>query len=425
MKRFKVQLRRYGFYAAILALVIVVGTASGFYILLQERLPSPFTTYYTLNGSFSTVTAVVPGLGEPVNVAGVHVGEIAGVQLHGGRGVVTMDIDPGVLPHVYRDAAAALTPNSPLKDMELNIIPGHASAGLLPRGGTIPVSETTTPIDSDELLNSLDSDTRAWFTSAITDLGTATGNRGPELNRLLRALGPSAAEVREIGDQLAARRHEIARLVHNLGIVTRAAASQQQNLQVAADAGDRTLTALASQSAALKSSIEQLPATLATTRRTLADTAAFASVLGPTATALEPTAHRLPSVLHELPTLFKGAALLPAKQAIPFVEAVLPLARMVPPLARTLEHETPFLIGAFKVLEYVVNELAYNPGGANQGFLYWFAWFAHNTNSFLSTEDANGSLWRGMGVVPCSVLNETPLGPLLAELIGTNPNGSC
>jgi hypothetical protein len=30
-----------------------------------------------------------------------------------------------------------------------------------------------------------------------------------------------------------------------------------------------------------------------------------------------------------------------------------------------------------------------------------------------------------MGVVPCSVLNETPLGPLLAELIGTTPNGTC
>ena len=193
MTRLKVQLRRYGLYTAMLALVIVIGTAAGFYILLQERLPSPFTSYYTLNGSFSTVNAVVPGLGEPVNVAGVHVGEIAGVQLAGGRGIVTMDIDPSVLPRVYRDAAAALTPNSPLKDMELNIIPGHPSAGVLARSGTIPVSQTTTPIDSDELLNSLDADTRAWFTSLIADLHTGTANRGHELNRLLRALGPTAA----------------------------------------------------------------------------------------------------------------------------------------------------------------------------------------------------------------------------------------
>jgi phospholipid/cholesterol/gamma-HCH transport system substrate-binding protein len=232
-------------------------------------------------------------------------------------------------------------------------------------------------------------------------------------------------DVRQIGDELAARRHELAHLVHNLGLLSGAAAGQDRNLQTAADAGDRTLKALASQNVALNEAIRALPPTLLATQRTLSDTAAFADVLGPTATALEPSVRRLPSVLRELPTLFKGAALLPAKQAVPFVDAVLPVARIVPPLARNLERETPPLIQSFKVLEYVVDELAYDPGGANQGFLYWFAWFAHNVNSFLSTEDANGSVWRGMGVAPCSILNESPLGPLLAQLLGTTPNGRC
>ncbi len=425
MTRLKVQLRRYGVYAAMVALVALLGTAAGFYILLQERLPSPFTNYYTLNGAFSTVNAVVPGLGEPVNVAGVHVGEIAGVQLHGGHGILQLDIDPGVLPRVYRDASADLFPNTPLKDMELDIIPGHKSAGALASGATIPVSETTTPIDSDELLGALDADTRAWFTSVVTDLHTGTENRGTELNQLLRALGPTTVDVRAIGDELASRRHELSHLVHNLGVLTRAAAGQDNNLQTVADAGDRTLRALASQNVALGEAIRRLPATLATTQRTLTDTAAFANVLGPTATALQPSVRRLPSVLRELPTLFRGASLLPAKQAIPFVNAVLPLARMVPPLAHNLELGTPYLIDSFKVLEYVVNEFAYNPGGKNQGFMYWFAWFAHNANSFLSTQDANGSVWRGMGVAPCSVLNSTPFGPLLAQLVGTNPGATC
>jgi phospholipid/cholesterol/gamma-HCH transport system substrate-binding protein len=425
VKRFKVQIRRYGFYAAMVVLVAAIGTAAGFYILLQERLPSPFTSYYTLYGSFSSVNAVAPGLGEPVNVAGVHVGEIAGVDLHDGHGILQLDIDPGVLPHVYRDAAAALVANTPLKDMELNIIPGHSSAGVMPRGGTIPVSQTTTPIDSDELLNSLDADTRAWFTSLITDLHTGTENRGTELNHLLRALGPTTVDVRQIGGELAARRQELAHLVHNLSLLTKAAAGQDNNLQTVADAGDRTLKALASQNLALNAAIRSLPPTLVATQRTLTDTADFANVLGPTANDLEPSVRRLPSVLRELPTLFKGAALLPAKQATPFVDAVLPVAQIVPPLARDLERGTPYLISAFKVLEYVVNELAYDPGGANQGFLYWFAWFAHNVNSFLSTEDANGSVWRGMGVAPCSILNESPLGPILAQLVGTNPGAAC
>jgi phospholipid/cholesterol/gamma-HCH transport system substrate-binding protein len=424
MRRLKVQLRRYGVYAALVALVAVLGTAAGFYILLQERLPSPFTTYYTVNGTFPTANAVVPGLGEPVNVAGVHVGEIAGVQLQGGRGTLQMDIDPRALPHVYADAAAALVPNTPLKDMEVNIIPGHKSAGQLRTGAPIPVSQTTTPIDSDDLLNALDADTRTWLTGLISDNFVGLHNRGPQLNRLLRALGPTTVDLHAVGAELATRRDQISHLVHNLGVLTRAASSQDSNLRTVAVAGQQTLHALASQNVALHDAVQQLPPTLATTRRTLADAAAFANQLGPTATALQPSIRRLPSVLHDLPTLFKGAALLPATQAIPFINAALPLARMLPPLARNIEAATPALIDSFKVLEYVVNELAYVPGGGNPGFLYWFAWFAHNSNSFLSTEDANGSVWRGMGVVSCTFLNTSPLAPLLKVLIGTS-NPTC
>lgn len=420
MTRLRVQVRRYGFYAALVMLVAVIGTGAGFYILLQERLPSPFTSYYTLNATFPTDNAVVPGLGEPVNVAGVHVGEIAGVQLHGGRGTLRMDINPSVLPRVYADAAAALVPNTPLKDMEVDIIPGHRSAGPLRAGAPIPVSETTIPIDSDDLLNALDTDTRTWLTSLITDNYEGLHGRAPQLRSLLRALGPTTADVHAIGDELAVRRHAIAHLVHNLSILTRAANSQDASLRTVAVAGERTLHALASQNTALHDAVEQLPGTLTVTRHTLGDTAAFANELGPTATALQPSIRRLPSVLHDLPTLFKGTALLPAKQAIPFVNAALPLARMLPPLAANLEAATPSLIDSFKVLEYVVNEFAYNPPGPNQGFLYWFSWFAHNSNSFLSTEDANGSVWRGAGVVSCTLLNSSPLAPLLKLLIGTS-----
>jgi phospholipid/cholesterol/gamma-HCH transport system substrate-binding protein len=422
--RLKVQVRRYGLYAALVAAVALIGTGAGFYILLQERLPSPFTAYYTLDATFPTANAVVPGLGEPVNVAGVHVGEIAGVQLHGGRGTLQMDINPRVLPRVYADAAAALVPNTPLKDMEVDIIPGHRSAGPLRNGTPIPVSETTTPIDSDDLLNALDTDTRTWFTSLITDNYTGLHDRAPELRRMLRALGPTTTDLRAIGDELAVRRHEIAHLVHNLGVLTHAASSQDANLRTVAVAGERTLHALASQNVALHDAVTQLPDTLSVTKRTLGDAAALANQLGPTAIALQPSINRLPSVLHDLPTLFKGAALLPAKQAIPFINATLPLARMLPPLAANLEAATPGLIDSFKVLEYVVNEFAYDPGNGNPGFLYWFAWFAHNSNSFLSTQDANGSVWRGMGLVSCTFLNSSPLAPILKALIGTS-NPTC
>jgi phospholipid/cholesterol/gamma-HCH transport system substrate-binding protein len=416
----RIQIRRYGRSALILLLLMITGTAAGFYILLQQRLPNPFQTFYAVNASFSSASAVVPGLGEPVNVAGVHVGEITGTSLENGQGVVHMEIDPHKMPRLYRDAAANLVPNTPLKDMEVDIAPGHKSAGVLPSGATIPVGQTTTPIDSDDLLDSLDADTRTWFTSLVTELNNGSQGRGEDIKKLLGQLGPTSQQLRTIGDLLAARRQQLAQIVHNLGVLSKATAQKDDQLQTAVDAGNATVQALASQNNALRESITRLPGTLATTRTTLSDVTTLANALGPTATALLPTAKRLPETLRQTQTLFQGAALLPLKEVPPFVKVVLPLANQLPSLAQGLKQAVPALIASFKVIAYVTNETAYNPGGNNPGFLYWLAWFVHNSDSFISNSDANGPAWRSLVLTSCSSLKAFSFGPLVETVLGTN-----
>ncbi len=309
--RAKVQIRRYGRSFLILVGLIVVGTAAGFYILLQQRLPNPFQSFYTVNAAFPTAAAVVPGLGEPVNVAGVRVGEITNSELLDGHGVIQMDIDPSKMPRLYRNATANLVPNTPLKDMEIDIAPGSPSAGVLPHGGTIPVAQTTSPTDSDELLDALDTDTRTWFTSLITDLNQGTQGRGSDIRKLLSNLGPTAQQLRQIGDLLAGRRSALSQIVHNLGVLTQAAAVKDSQLRQVVQAGNTTVQALATQNVALRSAITKLPGTLATTDKTLTDLIPLSDALGPTATALLPTARKLPTTLRDTRTLFQGAALLP------------------------------------------------------------------------------------------------------------------
>lgn len=413
------QIRRYGRSFAVLVALMVVGTGCGFYILLQQRLPNPFQSFYAVDADFPTAAAVVPGLGEPVNVAGVHVGEIVGTSLQNGRGVVHMEIDPSKLTRLYRDASAELIPNTPLKDMEVDIQPGHAAAGTLPHGATIPVGQTTAPIDSDELLASLDDDTRGWLTSLITELTSGTWHRGSDIKQLFRSLGPTTGQLREIGDLLAGRRRELALIVHNLGRLTQATSVKDAQLQTVVRAGDATVGALAGQNEALRQSIVRLPGTLATARRTLSDLAGLANALGPTATALLPTARRLPDTLGDARTLIQGAALLPLQKIPGFVKAVLPLASQLPPLTADLRQEVPALTDTFKVLAYTTNEIAYNQGTKNPGFLYWLSWFAHNADSFISNSDANGPVWRALILGSCSSLSTSSIGPVLESLLGT------
>jgi phospholipid/cholesterol/gamma-HCH transport system substrate-binding protein len=418
--RLAVQLRRYGRYILILIGLAVVGTAAGIYILLQQRLPNPFQSFYQVNGAFPTAAAVVPGLGEPVNVAGVRVGEITGTSLLNGHGIIHMDIDPSKISTLYRNASANLVPNTPLKDMEVDITPGSRSAGPLAHGATIPVSQTTSPTDSDDLLDALDTDTRTWFTSLITELNQGTQGRGKDIRKLLEAVGPTSKQLRQIGDLLAARRTELADIVHNLGTLTKATSAKDAQLQTVVRAGNRTVQALASQDVALRQAIVKLPGTLQTTSKTLGDVIPLAQALGPTATALLPTARKLPTTLRDTRTLFEGAALLPLKEIPPFVKAVLPLASQLPALTADLKTEVPALISSFKVIDYVVNELAFDPGGKNPGFLYWLPWFAHNADSFISNSDANGPAWRTLILTSCASLKSFVIGPLLEQLLGTN-----
>jgi phospholipid/cholesterol/gamma-HCH transport system substrate-binding protein len=413
-----VQMKRYGRSFAILVALVIVGTAAGFYILLQQRLPNPFQTFYPVNAEFSSAAAVVPGLGEPVNVAGVHVGEIIGTSLKDGRAIVHMEIDPGKMKRLYRNASAALVPNTPLMDMQVNILPGSASAGVLPHGATIPVAQSGVPINSDELLGSLDADTRSWFTSLVTELNNGTQGRGKDLRQLLQNLGPTSEQMREIGDLLAARRQALAQIVHNLGTVTKATSQKDSQLQTALRAGDLTIRALADQNVALRQAITRLPGTLGTARTTLGDVTTLANQLGPTSRALLPTAKRLPTTLKDTETLFQGAALLPLKEIPPFVKVVLPLAQELPGLARDLGKAAPTLITSFKVLAYTTNEIAYNPGGKNPGFLYWLSWFAHNADSFISNSDANGPAWRALVLTTCPALKTFSFGPVISLLLG-------
>ena len=418
--RMALQIRRYGRSFVILIALMMIGFAAGFYILIQQRLPNPFKTFYQVNAAFPTAAAVVPGLGEPVDVAGVHIGEILSTTLKNGQGVVHMEIDPtkGV-PHLYKDAYAVLVPNTPLKDMYVDIHPGTAAAGRLPNDGTIPVGQTTSPIDSDELLDALDNDTRTWFTSLITALSNGTQGRGQDLRKLFLTLGPTAQQLQIVGDLLAARRTELASIVHNLGVLSTATAQKDTQLAGALRSGDTTIHALASQNTALTQAISLLPKTLQTTRSTLTDLTSFSEQLAPTATALLPTVRDLPRTLKDTKTLFQGAALLPLDKVKAFEAAVLPLADQLTGVSAGLKTAIPELVSSFKVLHYVTNEIAYNPGGGNPGFLYWFAWFAHDVDSFVGNTDANGSGWRTLILSDCNSLRSFSIGPLLEALLGT------
>jgi phospholipid/cholesterol/gamma-HCH transport system substrate-binding protein len=399
-------------YVRFLTMFAVLGTAgcAGFiFVLIHQRFTLPLVgRVYTINAQFSAANGVVRGIGQPVDVVGVPVGQVTGVKLEDGAALVTMQLQSDQVAHVYADATAALAPVTPLGDMRIDLNPGTPPARALPAGSTIGLAQTSAPVRLSELLSRLDADTRDYLSALLASVAQGTDRRGPDMRRMLLALGPTTQQVSEITRSLAQRRAALAQFVHNLAAVTRAA-SQDGQLASVVSAGDQTLHALAQQDQPLRQAIAKLPATLALTQSTLANLTPFADKLGPTLTSLLPAVRRLPATLGVLgPFAGTGARVL-QREVRPLVGAAQPLVREAAPAVADLDAATPSLTGAGQTLNYLFNELAYNPnnevnGSRDEGFLFWLDWFAHNLDSATSTGDANGAIFRGMPLANCGAL---------------------
>ena len=106
--------------------------------------------------------------------------------------------------------------------MVAELTPGTEAAGRLEEGGTIPISQTLPDVNLDEILSSLDTDTRDYLLLLLNDgaQGLGFGAEGPRAGAAIRRLEPTAKYAREINEGLAERRENLKRVVHNFSLLT-------------------------------------------------------------------------------------------------------------------------------------------------------------------------------------------------------------
>ena len=203
-------------FAAIIGLIVIAGVVASV-ILSHQRLTLPAWVpvigkdFYLVNAELQTAQAVTPGQGQTVNIAGVEVGEIKSVKLQNGRAILGLKIEPRY-SRIYRDATILMRPKTGLKDMVAELTPGTPAAGRLPEGGTIPVSQTLPDVNLDQVLASLDADTRDYLTLLLNDGGQALKGNGRELANTVRRIEPTAKLSRKVnGSSRSAARTSSAR----------------------------------------------------------------------------------------------------------------------------------------------------------------------------------------------------------------------
>jgi phospholipid/cholesterol/gamma-HCH transport system substrate-binding protein len=421
-------------FAAMISLVIAAA-AVAIYILVHQPAFTLGHSYYTVKAEFADGAAITSGQGQAVDIAGVQVGQIGGVQLQNGHALVTMNLYTQYKP-IYYNATVLLRPRTPLKDMYLSLDPGTPKAAPIPVGGTLGVASTQPTVDIDQILQALDGDTRDYLLLLLSGGAGAfrnPGNPGPapsvsavnDLRGVFKRFAPLGRDTAKFTRLLQQRTYDISHSINGLQEVTRALGGVDTQLTSLIQASNKNFAAISSQDTALQQALTLLPPTLTLANTTLAKSQAFASQSAVALHGLLPFAHALAPALEAARPLFKDTTPVIQNQLRPFAVALQPLASVLKPASASLATATPKLVSSVSVLNALLNTLAYQPGGGKEGYLFWGSWLSHIANSLVATQDAQGPIVRGVFMASCSslqlfevalVASDPALGPRVALL---------
>jgi phospholipid/cholesterol/gamma-HCH transport system substrate-binding protein len=392
-------------FVAVIVLALL-GIAAGIGILIGQGVtfpgwvPALGTDSFELKAEFGTAQAVIPGQGQSLNIAGVRVGEVTSVEVHDGRALVTMQVPDEDAELIRSDATLIPRPRTGLNDMTIDLDTG-TSEERLAEGSTVPLAQTEVQVQPDEILRSLDGDTRAFLKLLLNGAGEAVGGRGEELSAVLRRFEPFGRDIARINSLLAQRRESLRRAIHSFTLLSEELARNDEQLARFVDSSNAALGAFANQEAAIRSSLEALPGTLEATLGAVRSSDRFALAATPALEALRPAARALGPAMRDVRPFF-AETLSPIRTQIrPFTRQVRKPVKHLKaaggPLAKTAKGLQPGLTDLNKVL----NTLAYNPEGPEEGYLFWLSWLNHNTNAVFLTQDATGPLRHGMIILSC------------------------
>ena len=253
------------FKTGVLALIGILALS---YFAYTKKLPWS-DEGYTATATFASPATVRKTA--PVRIAGVNVGKVTDVTRDGDSAKITFSVDDEGLP-LHTDATITVRPRLFLEgNFFLDLRPGSPSAPELADNGEIPVTQTATAVQLDELLTVLQAPDREnlarlldGYGSALDDDPTPAQDRGQDpavrglsgaraINESFRfggragkgssqvseaLLGEQSGDLRglisstsQVFSQLASRESDLRGLITSFNTTTGAFADESQNLE--------------------------------------------------------------------------------------------------------------------------------------------------------------------------------------------------
>jgi phospholipid/cholesterol/gamma-HCH transport system substrate-binding protein len=258
------------FTAGMIGIVLLVVLA----YLGFTKFANPFASNFTIHAIFANANQLRPG--SLVRIAGVNVGSVQSVNsvtgcssAGGGQtgcaaADVTMTIDQSGLP-LHRDATFAIRPRIFLEgNFFVDVRPGSPAAPTVSDNFTFPIQQGVEPVQLDQVLTSLQSDTRRNLQILLQQYGIAVNQGGSAYNASIQYWLPAYQYTSIVAhDALGIQPHDLSRALYGTGSVAASLNANPKALQSLITDFNTTAGAFARQNVALGQAVAELPRTLA------------------------------------------------------------------------------------------------------------------------------------------------------------------
>ncbi|KRB80126.1 hypothetical protein ASE01_01075 [Nocardioides sp. Root190] len=380
------------------AVMLVATSITGYRAMTGDEEPDVWAT-------FASASPLIEG--NDVKVSGVTVGKVESIEVRDGKALVGMSLDDSALP-LHDDAQATIRPLSLLGERFVELDRGTPDAPVLASGGSIPVENTSSAVDIDQVLNALDEPTGQALAALLTSVGNGMSGRGDKVDGAIKALKPALQDTDKLVKVLDGQRKVLAEMVTELQPVVSAVGTENgKKLDRLLDATDGLLSSTAAKQAELDATLVALPGTLSSGQSTLKALRGAAAATTPTLANLRPTTDVLIELSKEL-SAFAAVGEPAMADLEPVLQRARTLLKAAGPLAQSLNKSSPDVLGAARGLEPLGTKLISNLRNVLDFAKFW----ALTTNN----KDGLSNYFRSLEIV-----NTDPITGLLPKPKATTP----
>jgi phospholipid/cholesterol/gamma-HCH transport system substrate-binding protein len=268
--------------AAVISAVVLVG-----FVLFGN------SGTYTVSAYFDTAGQLVKG--NTVQVGGRVVGSITDITLtNSSEAKVTMTVNDDIAPlHEGTQATIRQGSLSGIANRYVSLQPGPNNAPKISDGGQITADKTTSPVDLDQLFNTLDPKTRKALQQVIQGSATWYAGRSAEASQSTQYLPAALSSTSRLTQEIVSDDDTFSRFVASAATTMNTIAQRRDDLVSLISNANQTAAAIGDENVSLDRALQLLPSTLRKGNTTFVNLRSTLDDLDPLVAESKPATKRL------------------------------------------------------------------------------------------------------------------------------------